>query len=291
MVITNLEIGQEAMPTRYVKLLGLIAVLFIGVIDYFIVVDISLSILYLLPIAFISWYGTRWFSVLLVLISTISWFIAEFAAKSNLHLALLIWNTIVRLVVFLTVAYLLSNLKLAYEREKTLSQTDGLTKIANRRFFLEILAKEYKRSLRYECSFTLAYLDLDNFKQINDRFGHQTGDKLLKLVAQTIQKQIREIDTVARLGGDEFALLLPETSYQNGKLVLDRIQQQLMKAIEGYSPPVTTSIGAVTFLDLPESIERMLESVDNLMYEVKNSGKNGIKQGLFKKLDSDKDFM
>ncbi|MCC0178189.1 diguanylate cyclase [Waterburya agarophytonicola K14] len=269
------------MSKHYVRLVGLIAVLLISVLDYFIVVDISLSILYLLPIVFTSWHGTRRFSSLLVFVSSVGWFLAEFSAKENLNFAILLWNTAVRLIVFLTIAHLLSSLKLAYEREKTLSQTDGLTKIVNRRFFLEILDTEYQRSLRYDCCFTLAYLDLDNFKQINDRFGHQTGDDLLKLVAQTLQKNIREIDTVARLGGDEFALLLPETNYQNGKLVLNRLQQQLMTEITAYSPPVSTSIGTITFLNVPESVDKILESVDNLMYKVKKSGKNGIEHQLF----------
>ena len=217
------------------------------------------------------------------MISTCGWFIAEFTAKSDTYIVLLIWNTIVRLIVFSTIAYLLSKLKFAYEQEKHLAQKDGLTGIVNRRFFLEILETEYKRSLRYQRIFTLAYFDLDNFKQINDHFGHQMGDKLLKLVAQTTQKRIRELDDIARMGGDEFALLLPETNYQNGKLVLARLQQQLTEAIAPYSPPVSLSIGAVTFLALPNSVDEILETVDSLMYEVKKSGKNGIKHQLFDK--------
>ncbi len=81
---------------------------------------------------------------------------------------------------------------------------------------------EYKRSLRYGHCLTLAYLDLDNFKEINDRLGHYAGDKLLRLIAQTIQKQIRETDTIARIGGDELALLLPETNYETGQAKLKR---------------------------------------------------------------------
>jgi diguanylate cyclase (GGDEF)-like protein len=280
-VITNYT-KKKKIPTYYVRLIGLIAVLLFGIIDYFVVVDISLSILYLLPLAFTSWYDDKkWFSIILVWISTISWFIAEYIAKSDTHLSLLIWNTTVRLIVFLTITYLLSDLRSAYEREKNLAQNDGLTGIVNRRFFLEILQLEYQRSLRYQCYFTLAYFDLDNFKEINDRFGHQTGDKLLKLVAQTSHKHIRELDTIARLGGDEFALLLPETNYQNSKLVLNRLQQQLLEAIAAYSPPVSLSIGAVTFLTSPNSVDEILETVDGLMYEVKKGGKNGIKHQLF----------
>ena len=263
------------MSKHGVRLIGLITVLLISLVDYFVVIDISLSILYLLPIAFISWNETKRFSILLVLISTVGWFVAELAAKSNMHSSILIWNTTVRLVVFSTIAYLLSDLKSAYEREKNLAQTDALTGIVNRRFFLETLELEYQRSLRYDRPFTLAYLDLDNFKQINDRFGHQTGDKLLKIVAQTMQKHIRQIDTAARLGGDEFALLLPETNYENGRVVLNRLQKSIMDAIAAYSP-VSLSIGALTFIDLPDTVDKTINNVDSLMYKVKKDGKNDL---------------
>lgn len=270
----------------YSQLIGAIAVIVISFVDYLVTVDLSLSILYLLPISFVSWYGKKWFAILLVLISTIGWFVAESAAKTNLPFLVLLWNATVRLIVFLTIALLLSNLKTAYEREKKLSRTDGLTGIANRRYFLELLRIEYKRSLRYERCLTLAYFDLDNFKQINDRFGHSTGDKLLKTIAQTIQTQIRETDTVTRLGGDEFALLLPEINYEAAKYVLKRLQQGLMTAIEAYSPPVSFSIGAVTFLSLPDSIESITAEADSLMYEVKKSGKNRLEHRVFDKFNS-----
>jgi diguanylate cyclase (GGDEF)-like protein len=245
-----------------------------------VVIDLSLSILYLLPISFVSWYGKRWFSLLLVLVSTVGWLIAESAAKTDLHPFLLLWNTTVRFIVFLTIAYLFSSLKQAYEKEKTLAQIDGLTGIANRSFFLELLKQESKRSHRYSRCLTLAYFDLDNFKQINDRLGHNAGDKLLKLVAQTIKKEIRATDTIARLGGDEFALLLIETSYEQGQIILPRLQQKLMTAIQN-SPNVSLSIGAVTFLTIPDSVDEMLEKADILMYKVKKNGKNNIEYQLF----------
>lgn len=105
--------------------------------------------------------------------------------------------------------HLLSELKKAYEREKILAHTDGLTKVYNRRYFLDILSLEAKRSIRYNHYLTLAYFDVDNFKPINDNLGHTQGDKLLCLIATTVKKNIRQTDIVARLGGDEFALLLP----------------------------------------------------------------------------------
>jgi diguanylate cyclase (GGDEF)-like protein len=271
------------MSKYYAQFIGFFAVIIISVIDYFVISDISLSILYLLPISLTSWYGKRWFSVFLVFVSTVGWFIAESAAKTNLHFFVILWNTVVRLIVFLTITFLLSNLKRAYEKEKILAQIDGLTGIVNYRHFMELLRMEYKRSLRYNRCLTLVYFDVDNFKQINDRLGHNAGDKLLIIIAQTIKKQIREADTIARLGGDEFALLLPETNYKAGTSILYRLQQKLATAIEVYSPPVSLSIGAVTFLSLPNSISKMLDEADSLMYRVKKSGKNRIEHQLFDK--------
>lgn len=267
---------------NHVRLIGATAVIAISFLDYLITADLAFSIFYLLPISFVSQYGERWFTIFLVLISTLGWFIAESAAKVDLSFVLVLWNTAVRLMVFLTIALLLLNLKTAYEREKKLSRIDGLTEIANRRHFLELLQIEYKRSLRYEHCFTLAYFDLDNFKQINDRFGHHTGDKLLKIIAQTIKTQIRETDTVARLGGDEFALLLPETDYETARYILNRLQQKLMMAIEAY--PVSFSIGAFTFLNLPQSLDSIIAQADRLMYEVKKSGKNRLEHRVFNKV-------
>lgn len=281
------EVSQRQRSNYYIEAINFIIVLIFSIIDYTVVIDISLSILYLLPISFTSWYGNKSFSYFLVLTSTIGWFIAESVAKTNLPLFLLLWNTAVRLIVFFTISYLLSSLKIAYETEKTLSQTDSLTGIANRRHFIESLRIETKRSLRYDRGLTLAYLDLDNFKTINDRLGHNTGDKLLKLVAQIVRQQIRETDTFGRLGGDEFALLLPETSYEGGRAILLRLQQHLKAAITAYSPPVSLSIGAVTFLSIPDSVETMLEEADKLMYRVKKSGKNQIEHQIYPRSHSE----
>ncbi len=260
--------------------IGILSVLLIGLIDYLIILDVSLSICYLIPIFIVTRYVKRAPGVLLSVISAVLWYLAEYTAKIDLNVLLLLWNTIVRLTVFLIVVYLLSALKDAYEREKNLARIDGLTKIYNRRYFWEILRVESKRALRYQRSLTLVYFDVDNFKIVNDRLGHIKGDELLCLIAHTVRNSIRETDIFARLGGDEFALLLPETDYQPAQLVLQRLQQKLSKAAKENSFEVGFSIGAATFLELPKSIDNMLERVDRLMYQVKNSGKNGLKHQL-----------
>ncbi|MGV2828910.1 GGDEF domain-containing protein [Myxosarcina sp. GI1(2024)] len=190
-------------------------------------------------------------------------------------------NTIVRLVFFLTITYLIAALKASYQREKNLAQTDGLTGIINRRYFLNLLRQELNLALRYEKIFTLAYLDLDNFKMVNDRFGHDRGDELLRLVARTTLQTIRQTDIFARLGGDEFALLLPETEFKDAQIALQRLQTKLLAAMERHSFPITFSIGAVTFLKPTNSVDEIIQKADALMYRVKKSGKDNLKHELY----------
>ena len=268
-----------------ILIIGILTILLIGLVDYLVTVDLSLSIGYLIPILVVTKYLDRRSGILLSVLSTVSWYLAEYAAKSDLSNVLLTWNTLVRLTVFLIVVYLLSATKNAYEHEKELAQIDGLTKIYNRRYFLETLKLEVKRAIRHQRRLTLVYFDVDNFKTVNDRQGHAQGDKLLRLIASTVSKTIRETDVFARLGGDEFALILPETNYQTAQLVLQRIQRQLNDTVAQESFEVSFSIGAVTFSKLPDSVDLMLEQVDSLMYQVKHSGKNGLKHQPYEGLD------
>jgi diguanylate cyclase (GGDEF)-like protein len=127
-----------------------------------------------------------------------------------------------------------------------------------------------------EVFLSIFYLDVDNFKVINDQFSYTVGDHLLQLVAQTIKEQLRQSDVVARLGGDEFAILLPETDYDAAAIALRRIQAILLSLMQQHDWPATFSIGAVTFTRSPSSVEFMLEQADRLMYSSKHRGKNRL---------------
>lgn len=255
----------------------LLLVCLIGLLDYKIVIDLALSICYLIPIAIATRYVGKKTGILLSVLSALLWYIAEATAKADLYYLLLVWNTLVRLIVFLVIVHLLAALNKAYQKEQKMARIDELTQICNRRYFLDVLQTETKRSIRYGRYLTLAYFDVDNFKFVNDRYGHQEGDKLLYLIANTVEKTIRETDVVGRMGGDEFALLLPETNYKSAHLALQRIQNQLVNAVKNQNFEVGFSIGAVTFVYFPDTTGKMLEQVDSLMYQVKNQGKSGLK--------------
>ncbi|MGA7938175.1 MAG: GGDEF domain-containing protein [Kovacikia sp.] len=255
---------------------GSFLLLLLGIIDYLTTADISLAIFYLIPITFGTWFAGRWCGFFLSLEAALIWWIDERHIKSESYFWLVSWNTMINLGFFLITSYLLSNLKLSYEREKYFARTDSLTRAVNHRHFLELLQLEVDRSKRYNYALTVAYIDVDNFKAVNDRLGHSAGDRLLCLISQVAHEQIRSIDTVARLGGDEFALLLPQTDYEQGETVLQRLQRKWMETVQDESFPVSFSIGAATFSRLPKSADAVIEQVDRLMYAVKNRGKNGL---------------
>ncbi len=127
------------------------------------------------------------------------------------HPAIPVWDAFRRFAVFIIITVVLSALKNALENEKKLARVDHLTEVANFRSFVDRLEAEIVRSRRHQYIFSLAYLDLDNFKIVNDQFGHEAGNKLLRETALLIQKEIRKTDLLGRLGGDEFAVLMPET--------------------------------------------------------------------------------
>jgi diguanylate cyclase (GGDEF)-like protein len=142
------------------------------------------------------------------------------------------------------------------------------------------VALEAERARRASRPLTLAYFDLDNFKQLNDQFGHAVGDEALRCFVQTLQVHLRIADLLARLGGDEFALLLPETGAEGAVALLSRLQEHLAREMERKGWPVTLSVGAVTFQRPLEDVDLMIQRVDALMYAAKRKGKGRIEHAL-----------
>lgn len=254
----------------------------VGVIDYLTGDEVALSLFYLIPIALLTWLVGRRFGIAASVISAAVWVGIDIAGEEAfLPASVYIWNTFIVLAFFLIVVLLLSALRKALEHERELAQTDYLTGAVNPRFFFELLQMEIDRSLRYAHPFTIAYIDIDNFKAINDRFGHVTGDRVLCTMVERARQNLRKTDLVARLGGDEFALLLPETGQESAQTILSKIQSEILIGMQAEDWPVTISIGVLTCINPSLTTQEILGLVDELMYSVKHAGKNAIKFSVY----------
>lgn len=187
-----------------------------------------------------------------------------------------VWNGVVRFATLALVSSLVARLHASVRRERWLARTDPLTGAANARTFYEMATAETERAGRTRRPLTLAYLDLDNFKQLNDRLGHTTGDEALVRVVQLVQGHLRGLDLLARLGGDEFALLLPETGPEGAAALLGRLQEVLSQEMAQRGWPVSLSVGAVTFLRPAWDVDRMVQRADAVMYQAKRKGKGRV---------------
>ncbi len=255
---------------------GSAAILLIGVIDYLTGHDIAFSLFYLIPITALAWYTGRPAGIAASIASAAVWLLADIGAGNPASRAVIYWNGAVRLSFFLVVTLLMTSLKRSTERVMELAQVDGLTGAANTRHLSELLTREIDRSQRDKQPFSLAYIDLDNFKTVNDSFGHSTGDKVLQSIVQQAREKLRKVDTVARLGGDEFALLLPETDGPAARTAVQRVIGDLKAEMQRNGWPVTFSVGVLTCLQLPPTSDELIKRADDLMYSVKNNGKDSV---------------
>ena len=242
---------------------------------YLVRLDFRFSIFYLVPIALTAWFVGRRAGVLFSFLGAGLWLAGLLVGRQPGagEIVVACSNSVLLLGFFLVISTLLSALRAALWRERATARVDALTQVSNRRAFSELAEAEIERMSRYGGRFTVAYLDLDDFKQINDRFGHETGDRVLVLASQAIRRSLRANDIVARVGGDEFIVLLPQTDARDAEAVLRKLEEHLAAVMRQGPWPVTVSIGAATFEKPPVSVERMVETVDVLMYSAKAGGK------------------
>lgn len=198
-----------------------------------------------------------------------------------------LWLAVAWLGTYLILALLAASLRSSVEGGRRLANTDALTGLANRSAAMGRIEAELNRSSRGRHRAkvgpppAVVYVDCDDFKQVNDSRGHLEGDRLLKTIAQTLQWNTRSYDLAARMGGDEFLLLLPETSAEQARLVVERIRTSLLGAMQSGGWNVTFSIGVATFGVLPSSAKELIRAADELMYSVKRAGKDGVEYGAF----------
>jgi diguanylate cyclase (GGDEF)-like protein len=261
-------------------------ILCVGLADYLTSPDISLILFYLAPIGFGTWFvsvrGGVLLSVSAVLVAVAAAALHHLRiGGGGLPLAVLGWNGLVQFGTFLSLVLVLGALRSRLEGEELLARTDALTHIANRRAFFEAAGLEVERARRTGRPLTVAYVDCDDFKDVNDRLGHSEGDALLVAAASTLRSATRAVDAVARLGGDEFGLLLPETDAREAEALLARLRAALLAEMARNRWAVGFSIGAATFGTPPASVDEMMARADELMYAAKRTKKGSIRVGVF----------
>jgi diguanylate cyclase (GGDEF)-like protein len=280
--------GNRKNDRRYLfAIFCLLAAILIGVIRFLTGPEFALSLFYLLPIALATWYAGGWVGITVSLASAVSWLVADLNMLPSFSSAWIPYlNESFRLTVFLIITLILTKLKRAMDNHKALGGTDPLTAVPNRRAFYDLAEMELNKARRYQKPLSVLYVDIDNFKQINDRLGHHAGDALLCCAAKMIKSNIRAIDIIGRFGGDEFVILLAETGPESVALVARKIRDKLLQLMQHKNWPVTFSIGAVTFESPPDSVEHLIIAADRQMYNAKKNGKNRIHYKVMEANDS-----
>lgn len=263
----------ERQSSTAISALGVIGVSCVGILDLVTGNELAFSFFYLIPVATVGWFGSLTMAFVVAVLGGLAFPVTQ-SINGYIYDSVWVlgWNFAVRSGTYATVAILTATLRRSLDHEKTLARTDSLTGAANPRHFYDFAQIELGRAKRSGRPLTIAYLDVDNLKLINDDYGHAAGDDLLRRVAVSLSRETRPTDLVARLGGDEFALLLPETDPEAALAILNRICDAHRDALRSLDHRTTASIGAVTFTKIPASVDELLWLPDQLMYAAKRGG-------------------
>ncbi|PYP50875.1 MAG: hypothetical protein DMD45_09665 [Gemmatimonadetes bacterium] len=240
--------------------------------------ELRLGILYVVPVLLAaSSDGLGW---------GISFALATALLRFGVGIDQMPLDTLLQVRILNEVAYLavvgvaiagLSRLRRTQSQLELLATHDPLTTVLNARAFASQVAQELGRNRRYGRPLALIYLDLDDFKKVNDAHGHATGDAVLRLVADAMRSAVRQADVVGRLGGDEFGVLMPETDGSLAHAVANRLAGGIRTVFRG-TPSVTASIGVVAVSGTEAGSDELLRKADQAMYEAKRAGKDRVVQ-------------
>lgn len=268
----------ERQPPIVVLAVATVTIGVLGLVDAVSGKELRFFVFYWPPIALVAWVAGRRLGLVAVALSGLAWFLALLPLEGPSETPEVVaWNLLVNTVSFAALAVGVAYIRKISDRQRTMALTDFMTGVPNARAFLAVLEGEVVRSRRGGTPLSLAFLDVDDFKRVNDTLGHEAGNDLLRVIAQSIQGVLRASDTVARLGGDEFAMLLPESDVAAARGAVERVLAHLAEEVGRRRWPVTFSVGLVSCAKLECTHEEMLQRADALMYEVKREGKNGFR--------------
>jgi diguanylate cyclase (GGDEF)-like protein len=265
-------------PLGVLLIASLSVVGLVGLADYLSGRALSLSVFYLIPAVLAATKG-RGPGLFVAATAGVTGFLADIAGRSTPDLAATVplWNAIMRLTVVALAVTLVDALLGSARHERQLAHRDHLTDLQNSRAFYDSAETELLVLSRTGRPLTLACIDIDRFKRVNDRLGHAAGDAVLIGTGRILTSTMREVDTVARIGGDEFMLLLPETDLAEARVALGRAHRSLVAAATAIGWDIGYSVGVMTFTSPPGTVEEMVAQADGIMYTVKRSEKGTIR--------------
>lgn len=270
-------------------LLALPVIAGIGWLDYQ-TGPLAMSLLYFLPIVYAALVSGRGPAVAVALAAGAAWFTSEFTLLQHTDQVIL-WNGFTRATTFIVIAIMVdivrrdqeqlafanARLEAALEIETRVARTDPLTGLPNSRSFREALDREVARSRRENVPISIAYIDLDNFKKINDALGHDEGDNVLRRVGDALRRSVRTEDMAARLGGDEFAILGVRPTREGLTAIGRRVQDEIREIAADYEGQgFGCTMGMVLFPVAPADSVAAVRQADELMYEVKAGSKGAF---------------
>jgi len=233
----------------------------------------------LIPIVGVGWFASaRWCGYALAAIAATTSAVVAVVAETQASVAAATASGVARFALYLVVLGLLGMMRRERAGHQHAVATDQQTGAANRTAFGVVAVTEVERAQRHRRELSLAYIDVDDFKAINDLLGHPEGDHVLLQVSHVMRSVVRATDTVARIGGDEFAILMPETGASSARVVIERVRSELGRLRTADGRPVPCSIGLVTFDRPPASLKELVAAGDELLYRAKDNGKDRIEQ-------------
>lgn len=231
--------------------------------------EVSFSLFYLAPVVVITIrWGNGWGQAAAIAAAAVWYLIDHVSGAQYSHPLIPVWNAGVRFGFFGLVSVLAGGLYTVVQRETLLARTDSLTGLPNRRALMELAGRELDRAERQGSTVAVAVIDLDDFKSVNDRFGHEAGDRVLCGFAEVARASLRSVDITARTGGDEFTVILPGIDAVAAGHVLDRLRTELLGRVEG---AIRCSIGVASATD--GDLDSLLAAADAALYQAKRGGR------------------
>jgi diguanylate cyclase (GGDEF)-like protein len=271
------DVLQTARSGLPMFLLSSALIVVIGILDAWTGTDLSVQILYLLPCGVVAWTVGRSSALMLSGLSAVVWLTADaLDGHTYSHPVFGASNTITLFAFLAAACSALSAMRAALLRETKNARVDHLSGLWNARAFYELAEREVALGAREGADVAVAYLDLDDFKKVNDTLGHLKADELLRIVASSLRRAVRTTDIVARLGGDEFAILLPRTATPDAELLLRRALAAVRGATRDAGFVVSFSVGCVSARGEDVTFESLVRAADRLMYDAKAAGKAAI---------------